>query len=117
MRPHSGPSDVVELRPRSLVFRERFASRGVVLPLIAFALLATQLVLWLLDVWHAAWEKLVVIAFLFGAAGVSASAVAMREPRLRAAGRRGMLLSAVAVLCAFAVAPLLTWVVRSGRRP
>jgi hypothetical protein len=77
---------------------------------IAYALLGAMLVLWLLDVRHDLWEKLVVLAFLAAAAGVGASAVALREQRFRARARRGLMLSLGAVVLALAIEPVLSWI-------
>jgi branched-subunit amino acid ABC-type transport system permease component len=77
---------------------------------IAFGLLGTMLVLWLLDLRHDLWEKLVVLAFLAAAAGVGASAIALREVRLRTRARRGLVLSLAAAGLALVIEPLLLWV-------
>jgi hypothetical protein len=77
---------------------------------IAYALLGAMLVLWLLDVRHDLWEKLVVLAFLAAAAGVGASAIALREFRLRTRARRGLFLSLVAAAAALAIEPVLSWI-------
>jgi branched-subunit amino acid ABC-type transport system permease component len=77
---------------------------------IAFGLLGAMLVLWLLDLRHDLWEKLVVLAFLAAAAGVGASAIALREGRLRTRARRGLVLSLAAAGLALAIEPLLVWV-------
>lgn len=116
MRSDSPSSSVVRALGRhTLVFRERYATRGRLLPLISFALLAAMLALWLFDYRHDLWEKLVVLAFLCAAGGIGSSAIALREPRLRREARRGLVLSVAAATAAMAMEPVLWWVIRSGR--
>jgi multisubunit Na+/H+ antiporter MnhG subunit len=103
-----GAHEAVVLRPRSLVFRERYAKQATRLPVVSFGLLGTAGILWVPDVFERLRERLVVLAFILAIAGIAAGAVALREPWLRRTGRRGLALAVAAAVCALLLEPALS---------